>query len=84
LPALGEVLSGLLYRLHVALSDAAYNLTINSAPRRHVDEPDFVWHIEILPRISAVAGFEFATGMAINTVLPEQAADRLRGIWVPE
>ena len=78
LPGLAEVMHGLLYRLHVALDDSAYNLTINGAPRRHVDEPDFVWHVEILPRVSAIAGFEFATGMAINTVLPEFAAERLR------
>ncbi len=78
LPGLAEVMHGLLYRLHVALDDSAYNLTVNGAPRRHVDEPDFIWHMEILPRVSAIAGFEFATGMAINSVLPEAAAEQLR------
>jgi len=37
-----------------------------------------VWHVDILPRLTTIAGFEFATGMAINTVLPERAAERLR------
>ncbi len=78
LGSLAKVLKGVLERIHLVLEDPPYNLTINSAPRRHVDEPDFVWHVEILPRFSAIAGFEFATGMAINIVLPEVAAERLR------
>jgi UDPglucose--hexose-1-phosphate uridylyltransferase len=80
LPSLAETLRSVLYRLHVALDDAPYNLTFNAAPRRHADEPDFVWHIEVHPRISALAGFELATGMAINPVLPENAATRLRAV----
>jgi UDPglucose--hexose-1-phosphate uridylyltransferase len=78
LPALASTLRELLARLHLALGDPAYNLTLFGAPRRHSDEPDFVWHIEVLPRLAIAAGFEYATGMAINTVLPETAAETLR------
>ena len=78
LPLLAEAIQAVLGRLYFALSDPAYNLIVNSAPRRHTDEPDFVWHIEILPRLSIEAGFELATGMAINSVLPETAAAELR------
>jgi UDPglucose--hexose-1-phosphate uridylyltransferase len=34
--------------------------------------------MEIVPRLSRPAGFELGSGMAINTVLPEQAAQFLR------
>ncbi len=78
LPALAAMLTDVLERLRRVLDDPPYNLVINSAPRRHADEPDFVWHIEILPRLSQPAGFELATGMAINPVAPELAAERLR------
>ena len=78
LTALGEILLDVLRRLSRALDNPPYNLIINSAPRRHADEPDFVWHIELLPRITTAAGFELGTGMAINTVLPEAAAATLR------
>jgi UDPglucose--hexose-1-phosphate uridylyltransferase len=77
-PALANILRGVLRRLREVLGDQAYNLTINSAPRRHADEQDFVWHIEIIPRLGIAAGFEIATGMSINSVLPEQAARLLR------
>jgi UDPglucose--hexose-1-phosphate uridylyltransferase len=80
LPALAAVLQEHLERLHVALGDPAYNLTFFGAPRRHGDEPDFVWHIEVLPRLAIAAGFEYATGMAINTVMPEAAAELLRDV----
>ncbi|HET9954278.1 MAG TPA: galactose-1-phosphate uridylyltransferase [Polyangiaceae bacterium] len=78
LPLLAEILKQVLGRMKRALNDPPYNLVVNSAPRRHADEPDFVWHIEVLPRLTTTAGFELATGMAINTVLPEQAAEVLR------
>ena len=80
LPELADVLHSVLYRLHVALGDPPYNLTFNGAPRRHADEPDFVWHIQLLPRVSALAGFELATGMSINPILPETAAEKLRSV----
>lgn len=82
LPGLARALREVLQRLQVALSDPAYNLTFFGAPRRHTDEPDFVWHIEVHPRLEIAAGFEFATGMAINSVLPEVAAEALRNVEV--
>lgn len=78
LAALPEILLDVLGRLSRTLDDPPYNLVVNSAPRRHADEPDFVWHIELLPRLTTVAGFEIGTGMAINSVLPETAAEALR------
>jgi UDPglucose--hexose-1-phosphate uridylyltransferase len=78
LPELARVLSDVLQRLRVVLHDPPFNLVILSAPRRHADEPDFVWHIEILPRLGTTAGFELSTGMAINSVFPEAAAEALR------
>jgi UDPglucose--hexose-1-phosphate uridylyltransferase len=75
---LAEILSSVLRRLDNALGDPPYNLIVHSSPRRHADEPDFVWHIEIAPKLTMSAGFELATGMAINPVAPEAAAERLR------
>jgi UDPglucose--hexose-1-phosphate uridylyltransferase len=83
LTALAEILLDVLGRLARTLDNPPYNLIINSAPRRHADEPDFVWHIEVLPRITTPAGFELGTGMAINTVLPETAAEKLRANAAP-
>ncbi|HEV8548965.1 MAG TPA: galactose-1-phosphate uridylyltransferase [Polyangiaceae bacterium] len=83
LPDLAAILGDMLRRLARALDDPPYNLIINSAPRRNADEPDFVWHVEILPRVAVLGGFELGTRMAISTVEPERAAERLREAGSP-
>ena len=40
--------------------------------------PDFHWHIEILPRLTNQAGFDWGTGFFVNPTLPEDAARFLR------
>ena len=39
-----------------------------------------MWHIEILPRLTTMAGFELGSGMSINTVLPEAATEYLQSV----
>ena len=56
----------------VACGDAPYNVVVHTAPPG--DAP-FHWYVEIVPRVSVVAGFEQATGILVNTVPPDQAAD---------
>ena len=51
------------------------NLWVRTAPR---DADVFHWHIDIAPRLGMKAGFEFATGVDINTFPPERAAAELR------
>ncbi len=86
--ALAEMLNLCLHALRPALSTPAYNLVLNVAPNA-VPRPgkadywstlhlDYHWHIEILPRVTSVAGFEWGTGFYINPVSPEDAARYLR------
>jgi UDPglucose--hexose-1-phosphate uridylyltransferase len=75
---LAVVLKTVLGRLNQTLDNPDYNLTINTASRGDEDKRYFLWHIEILPRLTNPAGFELGSGMAINTVLPEDAASYLR------
>ncbi len=44
---------------------------------------DFHWHIEIIPKLTKVAGFEWGTGFYINPTPPEEAARFLREIGLP-
>lgn len=86
---LAECLQFVLRRYHEELSDPPYNLMLQTAPNL-VPRPgrpeywgsiqcDYHWHIEILPRLTKLAGFEWGTGFYINPVSPEQAAGFLRG-----
>lgn len=78
LRAFAELLQNVLARLYVGLENPDFNLTIDTASRGNEDQPYFRWHARILPRLSTAAGFELGSGMAINTVMPEEAADFLR------
>ena len=59
------------------LQDPPYNLGFHLAPSsmrcRH-----YHWHIEVYPRLGSMGGFELSTGMYINTMPPERAAEALR------
>jgi UDPglucose--hexose-1-phosphate uridylyltransferase len=75
--ALRDVLGG----LRAALGgEVPYNVVVHTAPR---DAEPFHWYVEVVPRVSVQAGFELATGILVNTVPPEQAAEMLRGARVP-
>lgn len=85
---LAYLLRNLLGQLRMALDDPPYNLMITNAPST-VARPgrpdywgtladDFRWHLEVVPRLQQVAGFEWGTGFTINPVSPEEAAATLR------
>jgi len=79
---LGTILKQTLRKHELALDDPAYNYVIHTAPFDVQDLPYYSWHIEIYPRITGVAGFEWGSGFYINSVAPEEAARALRAIDV--
>ena len=77
---LGTVLKTILRKLELALDDPPYNYVIHTAPFNQPELPHFLWHMELFPRITRVAGFEWGSGFYINPVMPEQAAEFLRDV----
>ncbi|MFC1478128.1 galactose-1-phosphate uridylyltransferase [Candidatus Margulisiibacteriota bacterium] len=85
--ACAEMLKTLLIRLRDLLDDPSYNFILHTSPK--IDNQtrpgywvtlpyDFHWHIEIIPRLTRIAGFEWGTGFYINPMAPEIAAKYLR------
>ena len=56
----------------------SYNLMLHTAPVGHGRSAHYHWHLELLPRAVGIAGYELATGVFVNPVAPEVAADALR------
>lgn len=88
---LADALKRVLSAYKVGLGQPNYNLIIHTAPLRRPRtgywgsiQFDYRWHIEILPRLSGIAGFEFGTGFYINPVLPEEAAEFLRSVDITQ
>lgn len=83
---LAKMLKKVLMKIELGLGDPAYNFVIHTAPFRRSDfsgnrfrtiEEDYHWHIEILPRLTTVAGFEKGTGFYICSVPPEAMTEYL-------
>jgi UDPglucose--hexose-1-phosphate uridylyltransferase len=55
------------------------NMWVRTAPR---DAERFCWRIELLPRLAQLAGLEIGTGVHLNVLAPEDAAERLRATSV--
>lgn len=88
LAELAVAMKDMLLRVKSVLRDAPYNFIIHTAPPPHRRpgkpghwnslEYDYHWHIELVPRLTQVAGFEWGTGFYINPTSPEDAASFLR------
>lgn len=83
IPALAAVLRDVLGRLRAAAGDPDFNLVVYSAPADSTEGGLFRWHLRIIPRTTTPAGFELGSGMSINTLMPEDAAEALRSATVP-
>jgi UDPglucose--hexose-1-phosphate uridylyltransferase len=78
LRALAGVLRDVLHRMNEVLHDPPYNFMLHTAPLRAPALEHFHWHLEIIPKLTRVAGFEWGSGFFINPVAPEDAATSLR------
>jgi len=74
---LAEIIKTVLSKLSASLPDLSYNLIVHTMPPQDPAAGHYHWHIEIMPKLTHVAGFEWGTGFYINTVSPEDAADML-------
>jgi len=73
-----QALRSTLKRLGAALGDPPYNFIVHSNPLRDTPSLSYHWHIEVMPALTHVAGFEWGSGFHINPVPPEEAAEFLR------
>ena len=65
---LGTLLKTILMKIETVLDRPAYNYIIHTSPFDTRELPHYHWHIEIIPRLTRVAGFEWGTGFYINAV----------------
>jgi UDPglucose--hexose-1-phosphate uridylyltransferase len=86
---LAKIMKIVLSKLKKGLNDPPYNYVLHTAPFRRQKmgywksiDNDYHWHIEIMPRLTRVAGFEWGTGFYICPLTPENAAKFLREVEV--
>jgi UDPglucose--hexose-1-phosphate uridylyltransferase len=76
--SLARLLGDILRRINRTLGSPPYNLLIHTAPIAEQADDYYHWHVEIIPKLTKVAGFEWATGFYLNPTSPEEAAQVLR------
>lgn len=77
---LAGLLQNILKRMDRALSHPPYNYVIHTSPFRDERNDYYHWHIEFMPKLTSIAGFEWGSGFHINPTTPEEAARFLRDI----
>lgn len=75
---LALVLRRTLRVLYDLLGNPDFNYIIHSAPIEDENKDYYLWHIQILPRLNTIAGFELGSGIYITTMLPEESAAAMR------
>jgi UDPglucose--hexose-1-phosphate uridylyltransferase len=76
--SVGSAMRTVIRKIEKVLEKPAFNFMVHSAPVHDAPVNSYHWHIEIIPRLTRVAGFEWGTGFYINPTPPEEATRYLR------
>jgi UDPglucose--hexose-1-phosphate uridylyltransferase len=79
---LARILKEILVKINAALNRPPYNFILHTLPLHGNNRSWYHWHLEIMPKLTKVAGFEWGSGFYINPTAPEEAARYLREIQV--
>jgi len=77
---LAQHLQSTLHRLEALIGKVSHNIIWKLPPRDHSHLP---WRIEILPRLTTFAGLELGSGLYVNPIRPELAAQQLSSVSLP-
>ena len=75
-----QIFKDVLMRVKIVLNDPPYNFIIHTSSINDEKRDYYHWHLEFMPKLSKIAGFEWGTGFYINSTAPEVAAKFLKGV----
>jgi UDPglucose--hexose-1-phosphate uridylyltransferase len=78
--SLARMIKAIVTRLNRALESPPFNLIVHTAPFADERADVYHWHVEIMPKLTRTAGFEWGTGFYINPTSPEEATTVLRAV----
>ncbi len=77
-----RILKDILLRMKVLLDNPPYNFIIHTSPLNGETNELCHWHVELMPKLTKIAGFEWGTGFYINSTPPELASECLREVKI--
>ena len=75
---LSDAAMEILYKMEEAIPGLSLNLFVRTLPTTIEDCDYYHWYLEIAPRLTLFGGFELGSGVIINVIPPEKAAEYLR------
>ena len=79
IPSLASILKETIAKLKKVFANLSYNFIIHSSPINGDGESEgYHWHIEFMPKLTRVAGFEWGSGFYLVATPPELAAGYLK------
>jgi UDPglucose--hexose-1-phosphate uridylyltransferase len=75
---LADILQMVLRQMDKILDIPPYNFLIHTSILRDGMNEYYHWHLELLPKLTKIAGFEWGSGFYINPTPPEEAARFMR------
>jgi UDPglucose--hexose-1-phosphate uridylyltransferase len=79
---LARILQQTLKQIDKLLDLPPYNFMIHTSPFKNEENEYYHWHIEIIPKLTKIAGFEWGSGFFINPTPPEEAAKFMREVEI--
>jgi len=81
IPALASILKDTITKIKKVFVNLSYNFIVHSSPINGDGGIEYYhWHIEFMPKLMRVAGFEWGTGFYIDPTSPELAVEYLKAI----
>lgn len=79
IPYLASILKDTIAKIKNVFASPAYNFIMHSSPINGNEGLEYYhWHIELMPKLTRVAGFEWGSGFYLVSTPPELAAKYLR------
>ncbi len=79
LPAFASILKDTIARIKKVFVNLSYNFIIHTSPiNGDTGAESYHWHLEFMPKLTRVAGFEWGTGFYLVPTPPELAAQYLK------
>jgi UDPglucose--hexose-1-phosphate uridylyltransferase len=76
-------LKSIMARLYHGLNNPDFNYVVRFGSPCEANSEFIHWYLSIVPRVAMASGFELGSGMYINTLIPEKAAEYLRNVKIP-
>ena len=80
--AFAKALQIALKKQETLLPGQPYNFILHTSPCSDAYKDFYHWHLEIIPKLTKTAGFEWGSGFYINPTPPEDAAEALRNVEI--